>query len=75
MGDREAVLLDIPAMSLPEAGDLKCIKWCEGHWAELMFALKDRGLDDQLPQQPMTSSLTSVNFSTEPSWSSGVAIS
>ena len=48
MGDREAVLLDIPAMSLPEAGDLKCIKWCEGHWAELMFALKDRGLDDQI---------------------------
>jgi hypothetical protein len=48
MGDKQALLLDIPTMNLPEGGDLKRIKWCEGHWAELMFALKDRGLDDQI---------------------------
>ncbi len=48
MDSGEAILLDIPTMDLPEGCDLKRIKWCEGHWAELMFALKDRGLDDQI---------------------------
>ena len=52
MGDREAILLDVPAMSLPESGDLKRIAWCAGHWAELMLALKDRGLDDQIAETP-----------------------
>jgi hypothetical protein len=35
----------------PEAealAQLRTIKWCAGHWAELMFALKDRGLEDQI---------------------------
>jgi hypothetical protein len=46
----ESILLDIPTMQLPEASDLRCIKWCDGHWAELMFALKDRGLEDQIAE-------------------------
>lgn len=30
-----------PAPEVPNAQ----IKWCDGHWANLMFALKDQGLD------------------------------
>ena len=50
MGEPKAVLLDVPVMELPEACELRQIKWCEGHWAELMFALRDRGLDDQIAE-------------------------
>jgi hypothetical protein len=44
----KTLVLDVPTMSLPENSDLRAIKWCDGHWADLMFALKDRGLEDQI---------------------------
>lgn len=28
------------------------LAWCEGHWAELMFALRDRGLGDLIAATP-----------------------
>lgn len=46
----KSILLDIPTTVLPEGSDLKRIKWCDGHWSELMFALKDRGIDDQIAE-------------------------
>jgi hypothetical protein len=49
MGDK-TIHLDIPTSIVPEGRDLACIKWCDGHWAELMLALKDRGLEDQIAE-------------------------
>ncbi len=46
----KTVLLDIPNPVAPEASELRSIKWCDGHWAELMYALKDRGLEDQIAE-------------------------
>lgn len=48
--DEKAILLDVPTMEVPEGCDLKRIRWCDGHWADLMFALKDRGLEDQIAE-------------------------
>lgn len=44
------VKLDIPYFMHEPVEHLQCIKWCEGHWAELMFALKDRGLEEQIAE-------------------------
>ena len=68
MGDREALVLDVPIMELPESCDLKRIKWCEGHWAELMFALKDRGLDDQIAATAEELNAKFVNGDLDPCW-------
>lgn len=43
----DKIKLDLPSWQQPEEPKL-AIKWCEGHWAELMFALKDHGLEDQI---------------------------
>lgn len=39
---------DIPVFIHEPQQHLRAIKWCDGHWAELMFALKDRGLEAQI---------------------------
>ena len=46
----KTILLDLPHTVVPEKHELRQIKWCDGHWAELMFALKDRGIDDQIAE-------------------------
>jgi hypothetical protein len=45
----KSVMLDVPTdIEIPEAGVLRQIRWCEGHWAELLNALRDRGLQEQI---------------------------
>ncbi len=46
----KTIMLDLPETIIPEASDLRQIQWCDGHWAELMFALRDRGLEGQIAQ-------------------------
>ena len=49
----EPVTLDIPQPPLdPAIEGTHAIKWCEGHWQELLFALRERGLDDQISDTP-----------------------
>ena len=48
MADVPPVKLDIPYFIHDPVDHLRAIKWCDGHWAELMFALKDRGLEDKI---------------------------
>lgn len=53
MTDRP-ILLDLTT-PLPEAAHRpRTIRWCDGHWAQLMFALKDRGLEDRIAPDPET---------------------
>ena len=42
------IKLDVPYFMQEPQQHLRAIKWCDGHWAQLMFALKDRGLEDQI---------------------------
>ncbi|KPL28068.1 MAG: hypothetical protein AMJ72_05340 [Acidithiobacillales bacterium SM1_46] len=45
----KSVILDVPTdIEVPEAATLKRIHWCDGHWAELLKALRERGLEDQI---------------------------
>ena len=46
----KTILLDLPHTVVPKTSELRSIQWCDGHWAELMFALKDRGLEDQIAE-------------------------
>ena len=49
MGDK-TILLDLPSWQDTQRPELRSIQWCDGHWAELMIALKDRGLEDQIAE-------------------------
>ena len=42
------ILIDIPTTAVPTNEVRQGIKWCDGHWSELMLALQDRGLTDQI---------------------------
>lgn len=46
----KTILLDLPHNVVPQTSELRAIQWCDGHWSELMFALKDRGLEDQIAE-------------------------
>lgn len=42
-------MADVTCSEESEAlAQLRTIRWCDGHWAELMFTLRDRGLEDQI---------------------------
>ena len=64
------ILLDLPITGdVPEeAKGLKRLKWCEGHWAELMFALQDRNLTDQIAESPEELSEKLSNGHGDPCW-------
>ena len=46
MGDD--IKLDIPVFINEPQQHLQSIKWCEGHWTELMKALYAHGLEDRI---------------------------
>ena len=53
MTDGNGILLDVPDLKIrSEVPQVRTIKWCQGHWAELMIALKDRGLGEQISGSP-----------------------
>ena len=68
MADEPPVKLDIPYFVHEPVEHLRAIKWCEGHWAELMFALKDRGLEDQIAPDAETLTAKFVSGDLDPCW-------
>lgn len=46
----------------------RVIKWCEGHWAELMFALKDRGLSPKIAQDADALNEKFLKGEVDPCW-------
>lgn len=62
------IKLDIPYFMHEPVEHLKAIKWCDGHWAELMFALKERGLEDQIAEDAETLNQKFVRGELDPCW-------
>ncbi len=55
--------------SEPESfGQMKAIKWCEGHWAELMFSLREHGLEDQIAEDAEALTQKFVQGKLDPCW-------
>lgn len=68
MADQPPVKLEIPYFIHKPVEHLRAIKWCEGHWAELMFALKDRGLEDQISPDADTLTAKFIRGELDPCW-------
>lgn len=63
-----SIKLDVPYFMHEPQQHLKAIKWCDGHWAELMFALKDRGLEDQIAGDAEELNQKFVRGELDPCW-------
>lgn len=59
---------DIPYFVHDPVEHLKAIHWCDGHWAELMFSLRDRGLEDQIAEDAETLNQKFVRGELDPCW-------
>lgn len=69
MTDSNGILLDVPDLKISkEMPQVRTIKWCAGHWAELMFALKDRGLDAQIAGSPEELNEKLIQGISDPCW-------
>lgn len=44
------IKIDVPVIETEPLEHLRTIHWCEGHWAELVTSLRERGLEDQISQ-------------------------
>ena len=63
------IILDLPQLLAPlKAEQPRTIKWCEGHWSELMFALKDRGLGNDIAPDADTLNQKFINGESDPCW-------
>ena len=51
-----------------EIQELRAIQWCDGHWAELMFTLRDRGLGDQIAEDADELNQKFVEGKLDPCW-------
>lgn len=69
MADESSDLkLDVPYFMHEPVQHLEAIKWCDGHWAELMFALRERGLDDQIAADAEELNAKFVSGKLDPCW-------
>lgn len=70
------VTIDVPhSVITPElVKHPRVIKWCDGHWAELMFALKDRGLGDDIAPDADSLNEKFIKGETDPCWDSAQRI-
>lgn len=64
----DRIKLDLPYFVGEPQEHLKAIKWCDGHWAEYMFALKDRGLEDQIAEDAEELTLKFQRGELDPCW-------
>jgi hypothetical protein len=62
------IKLDVPYFMHEPVQHLKAIKWCDGHWAELMFALRERGLGDQIAEDTEALNEKFVRGELDPCW-------
>ncbi len=68
MADVPPVKLDIPYFVHEPVEHLRALKWCDGHWAELMFGLKDRGLEDQIAEDADALTAKFIRGELDPCW-------
>lgn len=68
MDEPADIKLDIPYFMNEPNQHLKAIKWCDGHWAELMFALRERGLEDQIAEDAEALTEKFVRGELDPCW-------
>ena len=61
-------MVDVTSVEPEEVEHLRSIKWCDGHWAELIFALKERGLEDQIAEDVDALNLKFVQGKLDPCW-------
>lgn len=64
--DEEVVPVAEPIVVSPP--ETRLIKWCDGHWAELMFALKDRGLAPKIAQDADALNEKFMKGEVDPCW-------
>lgn len=61
-------MVEVLVVEPEEFQGLRAIKWCDGHWAELMFALRDRGLEDQIAESADELNQKFINGELDPCW-------
>ncbi len=62
------IKLDVPYFIHQPQKHLRAIKWCETHWAELMFALRDRGLSNHIAPDAKTLNEKFARGEMDPCW-------
>ena len=70
MTKQKSITLDVPNTTPVEETEKHplTIKWCEGHWARLIYALKDRGLEDAIASTDEELNERLVNGQGDPCW-------
>lgn len=61
-------MVDVTSSEPESFEQMKFIKWCEGHWAELMFSLVEHGLEDQIAEDAEALNLKFVQGKLDPCW-------
>jgi hypothetical protein len=62
------IKLDVPYFMHEPQRHLRSVKWCQEHWGELMFSLKDRGLGDQISPDAETLNAKFLRGEMDPCW-------
>lgn len=68
MDKPEPLTLEIPYFVGNPPTSLRAITWCPGHWAELMFALRDRGLGGQIAPNAEALNRKFIRGESDPCW-------
>lgn len=63
-----SIHIDIPTAPQPTEYRAGIIKWCDMHWADLMFALKDRGLEEFIAEDDETLTLKLASGEGDACW-------
>lgn len=70
MTDKEdgSVKLDIPYFRHEPQQHVRAVKWCDGHWTALMFALNDRNLGSKIARSVEERNERFARGETDPCW-------
>ena len=61
-------MVDVSSVEPEEVEHLKAIKWCDGHWAEMIFSLRERGLEDQIAEDADELTQKFIRGELDPCW-------
>ena len=67
MTDQQPTVTESPG-SVPPENEARTIRWCAGHWAELVKALEARGLQDQISYDEEELSAKFLRNEIDPLW-------
>ncbi len=70
INEDSAVTIEVPEYAPLEGYQSNVIKWCDLHWADLMFALKDRGLSEFISPDTETLNMKLAMGDGDPCWES-----